>query len=82
MKLLNPGEDFARQNGVNDEDVVFVATSNQLRLFASGIRETLEAVEDWEFHTRVGAQRAELRALGSELQALLREIPRQPEESN
>jgi len=82
MKIINSGEDFARQNGIGDEDVVFVATSNQLQLFASGIRETLEAVEDWEFHTRVGAQRAELRALGSELQVLLREIPRRPEESN
>jgi len=82
MKVIISGEDFARQNGITDEDVVFVATSNQLRLFASGIRETLEAVEDWEFHTRVGVQRAELRALGSELQALLREIPKRPKESN
>lgn len=82
MKLINPGEDFARENDTNHDDVVLVATSDQLRLLASSIRETLEAVEDWEFHTRVGVQPAELRALGSELQALLRELPQRHEDSN
>lgn len=41
-------------------EVVISLGAEDIRMFQSAIRETLEAIPDWEFSTRVGFDRAEL----------------------
>lgn len=50
---------------LNKTDVNYVLEFNgsELDLIIAGLRETLEALEDWEFETRVGAPRSEMRRL-------------------
>jgi hypothetical protein len=46
-------------------------TEGELRLLASAINETREAVEAWEFPTRVGSELAEAEALLAALDQVL-----------
>ena len=39
------------------------------------MNETIEAVEDWEFQTRLGAEKANARELRSELADLIARLP-------
>lgn len=50
---------------LNKTDVNYVLEFNgsELDLIIAGLRETLEALEDWEFETRVGAPRSEMKRL-------------------
>lgn len=54
---------------LNKTDVNYVLEFNgsELDLVIAGLRETLEALEDWEFETRVGAPRSEMRRLLEEV---------------
>ena len=46
-----------------DDEVIVAVTRDELRLLASSIGEALEAVEPWEFSTRLGAEPDEARCL-------------------
>lgn len=59
-----------------DDEVTIAVTREELGLLASSIGEALEAVEDWEFSIRVGAQPEEARALRSTINDILRETTR------
>jgi hypothetical protein len=39
------------------------------------VNEAIEAVEDWEFPTRLGVDKADARALRSELSSLIARLP-------
>ncbi|RMD96519.1 MAG: hypothetical protein D6812_16965 [Deltaproteobacteria bacterium] len=56
-----------RTNGV----VVFLS-NDEVDMIIAGLRETLEALEDWEFDTRTGFQRSEVENFLRRMQALAR----------
>jgi hypothetical protein len=57
------------------ERVVLSLTRAELLLLAGSVNEAIEAVEDWEFSTRLGADKGEARALGGELRRAISELP-------
>lgn len=68
MRLLRPD---TGEVDVADDEVVVAVTRAELALFASALNEALEAVEEWEFDTRLGVPPEHARALRSSLQKLL-----------
>lgn len=56
-------------------EIVLYLTRSELLLLAGSVNEALEAVEDWEFSTRLGADKANARALRSELDNLIARLP-------
>ena len=57
------------------ERIVLHLTRAELLLLAGSVNETIEAVEDWEFSTRLGADKADARALSDELGDLIASLP-------
>ena len=55
--------------------VVLHLTHAELLLLASCVNEAIEAVEDWEFQTRLGASKSIARTLRTELAALIALLP-------
>ncbi|NCT92146.1 hypothetical protein GXB85_14455 [Cellulomonas sp. APG4] len=55
----------------SDGNLVVAVTHDELRLLASSIGETLEAVEEWEFSTRLGFDVSAARALRSDINEIL-----------
>jgi hypothetical protein len=55
--------------------VVLHLTRAELLLLAGSVNEAIDAVEDWEFPIRVGAQKAAVRTLRSELASLIARLP-------
>lgn len=47
-------------------------STEELRAFISGLGETLEAIEDWEFQTRTGFTKDEFRVLLAKTKKLMR----------
>jgi len=56
-------------------EVVLRLTRAELLLLAGSVNEAIEAVEDWEFSTRLGADKASARALRAELGDLIARMP-------
>lgn len=56
---------------VGDDEVAVALTLDELSMLVGAIRETLEAIEPWEFRTRLGWERRDLRALQSQVRELL-----------
>jgi hypothetical protein len=50
-------------------------TADELRMLNNAMNETLEALDDDEFSTRVGAERAEMSTLLDEVHALVVSLP-------
>jgi hypothetical protein len=57
------------------ERIVLHLTRAELLLLAGSVNEAIEAVEDWEFSTRLGADKADARALSDELGDLIASLP-------
>jgi hypothetical protein len=79
MKILHPhlpGIDEPEE--VADSELVVAMTRDELALVTGGINEALQAVEDWEFETRLGFTREEAWALRARLTEVLR-ATRRPE---
>lgn len=57
------------------EQIVLHLTRAELLLLAGSVNEAIEAVEDWEFSTRLGADKANARALRAELADLIASLP-------
>ena len=62
------------QDGRSDQIVVHL-THAELLLLAGSVNEVIEVVEDWEFSARLGADKANARALRSELGDLIAMLP-------
>ena len=62
------------QHGQSDQ-VVLRLTRAELLLLAGSVNEAIEAVDDWEFSTRLGADKADARALRTELGDLIAQLP-------
>lgn len=55
-----------------EDEVVISLSNDDLDLIIAGLRETLQELEDWEFETRTGFQRAEMRQFLDEMLTLAR----------
>ena len=62
------------QNNQSDQIVLHV-TRAELLLLAGSVNEAMEALEDWEFPIRLGADMADARVLRSELSGLIARLP-------
>lgn len=51
----------------NDSAVVLVASSLEVTALSNGLNEALEAIDDWEFETRVGISSSAARRLIEDL---------------
>ena len=51
------------------ERFLLEVSHSELEAFQAGLRETLEALDDWEFQTRTGMVREEMRAILMDLVA-------------
>lgn len=51
--------------------VVLTVSREQLLLLAGSVNEAIEAIEDWEFSTRLGADKDDARQLRAELGGLI-----------
>jgi hypothetical protein len=77
VRLLRDEE--LRLSGMADAELVVGATRDELVLLANALNEALEAVEGWEFDTRLGGSPDEARELRSKIKDLLH-ATRQPEQ--
>lgn len=57
------------------DEIVLHLTPAELLLLAGSVNEAMEAVADWEFPARLGADKAKARTLHSELAALIAMLP-------
>lgn len=57
------------------DEIVLHLTRAELLLLAGSVNEAIEAVEDWEFSTRLGTDKANARALRTELGDLIARMP-------
>jgi hypothetical protein len=57
------------------EKIILSLSRAELLLLAGCVNETLEAVEDWEFSTRLGAEKTEVERLGADLRTAIQELP-------
>ncbi len=78
MKLLRPDSPWIGGDEIDDGEVVIAATRDELVLLAGSLNEALEAIEGWEFDSRLGGSPDDARALRSKINELLRET-RPPE---
>ncbi|TQS46508.1 hypothetical protein [Cryptosporangium phraense] len=56
---------------IRGDRVALTVWRDQLPLLANCVNEAMEAVEDWEFSTRLGAEKADARRLRAELADLI-----------
>ena len=57
------------------DQIVLYLTRAELLLLAGSVNEAIEAVEDWEFSTRLGAEKDDARALQTQLGDLITSLP-------
>lgn len=73
MRLLHPDVPWIGDQEAHDEELVIGMTRDDLATLAGAMNEAIEAVEEWEFQTRVGVTKEQARALRSRIGELLRE---------
>jgi len=61
--------------GVRSDQIVVHLTHAELLLLARSVNEVIEVGEDWEFSTRIGADKASARVLRSERGDLIARLP-------
>lgn len=57
------------------EQIVLAMSRAELQLLAGSVGEVIEEVGDWEFSTRLGADKAEARQLRRDLGVVIAELP-------
>jgi len=65
--------ELAKHDGA--DQIVLYLTRGELLLLAGCVNEAMEAVEDWEFSARLGAEKARAGILRSELAELISQLP-------
>lgn len=58
----------------DEERVVVSMTRQELLLIAGAVNETIDAVEDWEFSSRLGTSKDDARGIRSELRRIISEL--------
>lgn len=70
MRLVKQGRVAQMREALASDEVLVVLNRHELALMNNAANETLEALDDWEFETRVGGSRAEVKALLHEIGAV------------
>ncbi|MFT3887732.1 MAG: hypothetical protein QM713_06170 [Arachnia sp.] len=72
MRQLHRDSSWVGEDEVLDDEVVIVATRDELVLLANSLTEALEAVDEGEFATRLGGTSEDARSLRARVKDLLR----------
>jgi hypothetical protein len=72
MKVLQPPPQWVSGVALDDHELVITISRGELRLLANSIGEALEAVEAWEFSTRLGVEPEQARAARDQINEMLR----------
>ena len=72
MRQLRPDTPWIGEDEIADDELVVATTRDELAVLAGAINEALEAVEEWEFDTRLGVTPEQARALRDRLNEVLR----------
>ncbi|GAB3821911.1 hypothetical protein GCM10028820_31470 [Tessaracoccus terricola] len=72
MKILRPDSPWIGDEEVADDELVVVTTRDELATMAGALNEALEAVDEWEFDTRLGVTPEQARTLRDRLNDVLR----------
>ncbi|MGB6056894.1 MAG: hypothetical protein WBF71_01415 [Microthrixaceae bacterium] len=59
---------------IDQERVQMDLTESELNVLRNGLSEALEALEDWEFSTRMGVERDEARRVRDDLRAAVQRM--------
>lgn len=59
------------ENANGEQRVILHLSPEELSFLAGAVNETIEAVDDWEFSTRLGVDKSMARATRSELGAII-----------
>jgi hypothetical protein len=59
---------------VKGDKVMVVVSADELSFLLNAINETLEAVDEWEFHTRTGETRSRALEIHAQLQLVLARV--------
>ncbi len=76
MNIVDVPERWAERHGVDPHDVVVSVSREQLVGCANALGEALQAVDDWEFDTRVGLLPDDARSLRDQISDILRTTAR------
>ncbi|WP_129666525.1 hypothetical protein [Phytoactinopolyspora endophytica] len=76
MKMLHPDTPWIGNEEVAEDELVVATTRDELALLANSICEALEAVEEWEFDTRLGVLPDQARMLRDRINDVLRSAVR------
>lgn len=79
MRLLHPDSTWIGDDEVGDDELVVAVSRDELGVLAGSINEALEAVEAWEFESRLGVTPEQAKVLRTRLGELMRESARPPE---
>jgi len=74
MKILPPDSSRIGDDELADDELVIATTRAELAILAGAINETLEAVEEWEFHSRLGVTPDQAQELHARIVGILREL--------
>lgn len=72
MKILHPDSPWIGDQEIADDELVIAATREELMTLAGAISEALEAVDEWEFGTRLGVTPDQARELRGRVNDVLR----------
>ncbi|MVA74984.1 hypothetical protein GC722_02920 [Auraticoccus sp. F435] len=72
MKILSHDSRWSGDDESADDTLIIATTREELATMAAAINEALEAVEEWEFGTRLGVTSDQARALRDGLSEVLR----------
>lgn|GEM_PF-3241083 len=73
MRIIRDGTAWANDRRDANAEIVVGVTREELAALCGGLNEALEAVEDWEFQTRVSISPESARALAREISRFLSE---------
>lgn len=74
MRLQTPTE-TTQMDGVRRDQLIVVVSRDELMGLGNGLNEALSAVEEWEFHSRMGIFPDEAKSLIRDIQGILRDAP-------
>lgn len=72
MRLLDPEIPWGGEQEIADREIVLSATREELTGPIGALNEALEAVDEWEFQTRLGITTDDARALRGRVAEVLR----------
>lgn len=72
MRILHPDSLWVGDSEVAEDEVVIATTRGELAALAGAVNEALEAIDEWEFDTRLGIMPDRARLLCDHISDVLR----------